>query len=251
MQPYTPQRMFIHNEAGAITNATLDAVGNTKRGEALMCVEFMARFVQAKPSVVLFTNKPKQLNAYAQLFPHVQFYVFEHEPETYDPDEPEIKTYPSNVTDVKGPFTRDYALKLGMRDSKELLLMVCQDDRTNKLIYHALARPNWTLMTLSDPEKDFYEGELLYPIHSPRNAGLAYIIVRGGARGRSYNPELFKQELGYFQTVLRNATYDNAAENAVLFQYAGLVCGLQDDAAWAMVERARFVLPVMEVVHDY
>lgn len=242
--PRAPQRGFTHREAGATENYELVDSPATDRGKMLASIEFLARYAtpRGEKYVALFTEAPGFIQALARLFPHVQFYVFGQV--EYNPDNPAINGA-KNIVEVNAPFSTEYALHLGKRDRRENLLMVCHESRDRSLINHALIRPNWSLLAMGDVGQDFFEGELLYPIHAPPRARLAYMVVHCDARARTYDPAIFQEELAFFHAVTRSTpAYDEQAETAVLHQFVKAILEEHDgDRAWLAAEQARCFLP--------
>jgi hypothetical protein len=239
--PRAPQRRFTHGEAGATEGYELVDRPATDRGTMLICIEFLSRYASDNYTV-LFTEYPRFIKALATLFPKLQFYVFGQDQVEYDPENPGFDNA-KNIVVMDTPFTTEYALHLGKRDRSENLLLICHQDRNRLLVNHAMMSPNWSLLALTNPGQDFFEGELYYPIHSPKDSRFAYIVVSKTARAKTYDPVLFQEELAFFHAITRNSAYDEQAETAVLHQFANNVLKEQGDRAWLAAEQTRCFLP--------
>ena len=202
-----------------------DNLWASARGQLLIEVEFLLRHGGQSPTCV-YTQAPPHVKLVAQLFPDVMFVGYGRE-EEYDPTAPGI----SNLTLRGEEFTSASGREWGMRGpSHPVLLIGGQGERhLRQLIHHALVRPMFSLLALSEVPEDFLSGELRLPIHTSFASPLVYLIAPGHACGRLYFPSHLLDELAHHQVVCRAGEgYDEKVEEQILDAYS-LRAGIHRD----------------------
>lgn len=195
------------------------------RGQVLMEVEFLLRHGGQSPTCV-YTQAHEGVRLVAQLFPDVTFVGYGRE-EEYDPSAPGI----SNLTLRGEEFTSNSGREWGMREGSHNVVMVCgQGEKPlRQLIHHALVRPSFSLLALSDVPDDFLSGELRLPIYTSFASPLVYLVAPGHACGRLYYPAHLLDELAHHQVVCRaGEDYDEKVEAQILELYS-LRAGIHRD----------------------
>jgi hypothetical protein len=218
-------RILRHGQEGCVLNASMEAgLPVPLRGGALLEIEFLTRFTRGGPGCCFYTVKPPHIALMASLFPTLQFFVFDTE---YDPDRADIKELlvtERNVTTSNCPFNKYTARLLGNRDPRELLFMISTTESpTVKLLYHALARPDFSLFRIDDIPVDYLQGEFMYPLYTRPNSSTVYLMAEKSAKATVYEPSLLTQEIAYFHISTKNSgRYDIDAENLIVNMYIGL-----------------------------
>ena len=180
------------------------------RGQALLEIEFLTR--HAGVGAAVYTRAPRHLGVVSQLFADVSFVAYGAE---YDPEAH------ANVRAEAGEFGAAQAREWGV-SGREFLLIGGQGEAPLKhLLHHALMRPAFSLLALSEVPPDFLSGELRLPLCTSFASPLVYLVAPGHAGSRLYYPEHMLDELAHHQVVRRaGEDYDAQAEDQILEAYA-------------------------------
>ena len=223
-------RVLQHGNAGCVLNATplVQGLSVPRRGEALIEIEFLTRFTGNEGGVCIYTITPGYIEWMAGLFPRLHFFAFRDD---YDPDEPDLReslVTKGNITTSNCPFSKHTAKLLGDRNPSERLFFISTTESpTVKLLYHALARPDHSLIRLEEIPEDYLEGEFTLPLYTDPRSSTFYLVVAKSAKAVGFTPSLLTQELSYFHAFTKHSgNYDSEAENMILCLYVILHCGM-------------------------
>jgi hypothetical protein len=102
------------------------------------------------------------------------------------------------MTIARTEFTKDMARIMGDGRNSNRVLICHGLDNLRQLALHSLLRPNYSLMDVCGviPE-DYLWGEIILPMFLPMNKIFASLVVWQGAKWGTYNPELYKSEIGH------------------------------------------------------
>jgi hypothetical protein len=196
-----------------------DNLWASARGQLLVEIEFL---LGHDCRVCLHTKAHKNMDVIAGLFPNVQFVAYACEEDVYDPEKPQAN--PLNLTKSTANFTTDKAREWGMcaPDFGPVLLIGGQGETPIKqLMHHALVRPRFSLLVLSDMPPDYLSGELVLPVGTSFASPLVYLVAPGHACARLYYPEHLLDEVAHHQIVARaGEDYDQLVENQIVHAYA-------------------------------
>ena len=101
-------------------------------------------------------------------------------------------------------FDSESARLLGgrARSCTDRLYLACSDRHTptRQLLYHSLAKPAYSLLSVTGliPE-EYVSGDLFYPLYTPASSGLVHLVAPGNACARLYYPMWMRDELAHFQ----------------------------------------------------
>lgn len=228
-----PIRVLSHGEASRSSGVRLTP-GSVRdvpvSDQFLLDLEFLGRYTETGVSC-LYTTRPAYLGTIAKHFPWLHFYAYGCDMGSeYDPGEPcmqgcgplsvEVR---GNITYCTEPFTRELALSIGRRDRQcNPMVMVCHGETPDRqLVFHALMAPSYSLLELSSPPPEYAQGEIVLPIGIPRDRSLIFLVVPYPARSREYDRDVFREEMGHFQSVLRSTeTYDDDCRTDIINEYA-------------------------------
>lgn len=135
---------------------------------------------------------------------------------------------------VRQAFDSEAARLLGgrARSRTDRVYLVCSDRHTatRQMLYHTLAKPAYSLLSIRGLIPDEYlSGDLFYPLYTPVSSGLVHLVAPGNACARLYFPMWMRDELAYFQVLVRTGTdYDARAEAQILADYLRAVWGHAD-----------------------
>lgn len=224
-----PIRVLAHGNA-----ATMDSVGLLpgtwddipSQGQFLIDVEFLTRYTQSSGGMCVYCKYPSYLPEIAALFPWLHFYVYGHttDPEVYDPSQPDMSspvtvqvrysntqkqksvtgtnliriiTHRYNMTISQHEYTKEMARVMGENRHSTRTLICHGVDPLRQLALHALLKPNFSLMDIAGViPADYLEGEIILPVFIPINRIFASLVVFHSAKWASYDPEVFKAEMG-------------------------------------------------------
>jgi hypothetical protein len=203
----------------------------SEQGQFLLEMEFLTRHMppaqnRTKPTVVaemacVYTQSPPYLVQIAQQFPWIHFYAFQHMATTqggdeYDPAQPDLvrATYPSLQTELNRTtspfeFSKDSAITLSRvkedRPDQRRLVMICHGETpTRQLVLHSFLRADFSLIDVSGSIPDEYlAGDMVMPIFLPQNKILVLLVVNHECKGSTYEPSLFKDEIGKSSICMR------------------------------------------------
>lgn len=195
------------------------------RGLALAHIEFLTNMLYRPPRTereadrwtCVLPDCPPHLPLLSRLFPRVRFYAYSapdaHAAE-YDPADPSAQARPytpagceQNTTALGQAFDTETARLLGARArSRSDRLYLLLSDRltpTRQMLLHALVKPAYSLLCVTDmiPE-EYLSGDLYYPLYTPVSSSLVHIAAPGHACARLYYPLWLRDELAYFQVSL-------------------------------------------------
>ena len=231
-------RILQHGSAGSTKSVGLETGRWTdvaQHGQFLMDLEFLLRYgPRSGTASCVYCKSPPYLSELAHQFPWIHFYVFEHRPPVpdYDPAEPGMaRAAPPSVqvefnrTMSSMEFTKDMARTMGERGNKEResLLLICHgQDSVRQLALHVLLRPSHSFLDICGViSADYLDGELILPLYIANNKIFAGLVAPHHARCKTYDPELYLGEIGFFQGVLRvTQAYDEASKDLIASEYA-------------------------------
>lgn len=219
------------------------------RGQALVEIEFLTRLVfdMGRGCVrwtCVYPIYPAHLPLLSRLFPSVRFYAYgasDGQGAEYDPDAPGVLPAPyrprdcdSNATAVCQAFDNETARLLGgrgrSREDRMCLVMTEKLVPTRQFMFHTLVRPSYSLLSLTGliPE-EYLSGDLYFPLYTPVGSPLVHLAAPGHACTRLYYPMWLRDELAYFQILVRCGTdYDARAEKHILGTYLRWAWGRED-----------------------
>ena len=195
------------------------------RGQALVEIEFLTRMLHRPPRTerdgahwtCVLPTCPPHLPLLSRLFPRVRFYAYAAPDETggeYDPADPSARARPytpagceANTTALCQAFDSETARLLGgrarSRGDRLYLLFSERLSPTRQMLYHALAKPAYSLLSVTGaiPE-EYLSGDLYYPLYTPVSSSLVHIAAPGNACARLYFPLWLRDELAHFQVLL-------------------------------------------------
>ena len=233
-----PLRILQHGAAGSTKSVGLETgrwADVAQHGQFLMDLEFLLRYSpRSGTASCVYCRSPPYLAEIAQQFPWIHFYVFEHRPPLpeYDPAQPGVACSAPlsvqvefNKTMSCMEFTKDMARMMGDRGNKEResLLLICHgQDSVRQLALHVLLRPSHSFLDICGViPADYLDGELILPLYIPHNKIFAGLVAHQHAKCKSYDPELYLGEMGFFQGVLRvTQAYDEASKDVITGEYA-------------------------------
>ena len=101
------------------------------------------------------------------------------------------------MTICQSEYTKDMAKTMGENRHSSRTLICHGVDQLRQLALHAHLKPNFSLMDICGViPSDYLEGEILLPIFIPINKIFTSLVVWQGARWGSYDPDIFKDEIG-------------------------------------------------------
>ena len=272
-----PVRWFEHGGAECLTQSPLfllcgaqaellsaDASGpmGHPRGQALVEIEFLTHLALGRGGhgvrwTCVYPAYPPHLPLLSRLFPSVRFYAYgapDGQGGLYDPADPASRPAPykpaecdGNATAVCQGFDSETARLLGgrarSREDRLCLILTERHSATRQLLFHSLVRPAYSLLSLAGlvPE-EFLSGDLYFPLYTPVGSSLVHLAAPGNACARLYYPLWLRDELAYFQLLVRCGTdYDARAEAHIIGSYLCAAWGRDDPA---QSEWVRAALPV-------
>lgn len=232
------------------------------RGQALVEIEFLTRLVYDRRRggnvrwTCVYPSYPPHLALMSRLFPSVKFYAYgaaDGRGDEYDPEHSSSRPAPyrpaecdANATAVCQGFDSETARLLGGRarswEDRMCLILTDRHTPTRQLLFHSLVKPSYSLLSVTGliPE-EYLSGELYFPIYSPVGSTLVHLVAQGHACARLYYPLWLRDELAYFQILVRCGTdYDARAEAHIIGSYLRAAWGRDDQA---QCEWVRAVLP--------
>jgi len=229
------------------------------RGQALVEIEFLTGLVYGCGGVrwtCVYPAYPPHLPLMSRLFPSVRFYAYgaqDGQGALYDPADPGSRPAPYrpadcdvNVTAVCQGFDSETARLLGgrarSREDRLCLLMTEKHTPTRQFMFHSLVRPSYSLLSVTGliPE-EYLSGDLYFPLYTPVGSSLVHLVARGHYGARLYYPLWLRDELAYFQILVRCGTDDDArAEAHIIGSYMRAAWGRDDQA---QCEWVRYALP--------
>jgi hypothetical protein len=230
------------------------------RGQALVEIELLTRLLFDTRHAgrvrwtCVYPAYPPHLPLMCRLFPSVRFYAYgapDGAGGEYDPERPAERPPPyrpadcdANVTAVCQAFDSETARLLGGRarswEDRLCLLLTDRLTATRQLLYHSLVKPSYSLLSLTGtvPE-EYLSGELYFPIYSCAGSDLVHLVAPGNACARLYYPLWLRDELAYFQLLVRCGTdYDARAEAHIIGAYLRAAWGRDDQAQCEWVRAA-------------
>ena len=228
-----PARVLYHGESARSSGVELQP-GSSRdlpvSDQFLLDLEFLGRYAESGGSC-LYTTRPPYLATISKHFPWLHFYAYGCDlGDEYDPGQPQmLGSCPvsveirGNVTYSVEPYSRELALFIGRRDRRDaFMVMICHGETPDRqLVFHALTAPNYSLLELSSPPPDYAQGEIVLPVGLPRDRSLVFLVVPYPARSRAYSQDVFREEMGHFQSVLRGTgAYDEDCRTEIINEYA-------------------------------
>ena len=103
-----------------------------------------------------------------------------------------------NMTISQTEFTKDMARVMGDNNRHSSRVLICHGaDPLRQLALHALLRPTHSLMDVCGIiPADYLESEIILPVLIPINKVFTCLVVWQGAKWVSYDPEVYKAEIG-------------------------------------------------------
>lgn len=213
-------RLLRHGQSGTteacdLQAGTWDDVG--QQGQFLLDLEFLVKCAPLSGTgSCIYCRSPPYLRELSTLFPWIHFYAYEHAhpvPE-YDPLEPSLVCsapltvqVEHNRTTSATEFTKDMARVLGERSAREResLLMICHGmDPVRQLALQVLLRPHFALLDLAGTiPADYLDGDIILPIFLAQDRLFACLAVRGHAKGRTYDQDVYRREMGNLSHLFR------------------------------------------------
>ena len=267
-----PARWFEHGGADCLTQSPLflccggqmellsdehTGAMSHPRGQALVEIEFLTGLVFGGGGVrwtCVYPAYPPHLPLMSRLFPSVRFFAYgaaDGQGGLYDPAEPASRPAPyrpaeceANVTAVCQGFDSETARLLGgrarSREDRMCLLMTERHTPTRQFMFHTLTKPSHSLLSVTGliPE-DYLSGDLYFPLYTPVGSSLVHLVARGHFGARLYYPLWLRDELAYFQILVRCGTdYDGRAEAHIIGSYMRAAWGRDDQAQCEWVRDA-------------
>lgn len=229
------------------------------RGQALVEIEFLTRLVFASGAgnvrwTCVYPAYPPHLPLMSRLFPSVRFYAYGAQDGAgalYDPADPASRPAPyrpaecdANATAVCQAFDSETARLLGGRarscEDRLCLLMTERHTPTRQFMYHTLVKPSYSLLSLTGLiAEEYLSGDLYFPLYTPVGSSLVHLVARGHYGARLYYPMCLRDELAYFQILVRCGTdYDARAEAHIVRSYLCAAWGRDDPAQSEWVRSA-------------
>ena len=101
------------------------------------------------------------------------------------------------MTTAQMEFTKEMARVMGENRHSARVLICHGVDQLRQLALHALLRPTHSLMDVCGVVPvDYLEGEIMLPVFLPINRVFVSLVVWQGARWGTYDPNVFKAEMG-------------------------------------------------------
>lgn len=229
------------------------------RGQALVEIECLTRLVFAPGAgglrwTCVYPAYPPHLPLMSRLFPTVRFFAYgaaDGRGGEYDPGDPASRPAPyrpaeceANATAVCQGFDSETARLLGGRgrgrEDRLCLLMTERHTPTRQFMFHSLVRPSYSLLSVTGliPE-EYLSGDLCFPLYTPVGSSLVHLVARGHYGARLYYPLWLRDELAYFQVLVRCGTdYDARAEAHIIGSYMRAAWGRDDQAQCEWVRDA-------------
>ena len=240
-----PQRVLAHKRAPTTETGMQGMTAGqwadvSQEGQFLIDLEFLTLHTQPPvagkqqhtETACVYTQSPSYLVQIACQFPWVHFYCFRHRVEgdelEYDPERPAVRRTlqtEHNRTTSPFEFSKDSAITLSKAKEarpEHRLVMICHGEtEMRQVVLHALLRADYSLLDICGcVQEDYLEGEIVLPIMLPQNKALACLVATHPCKCATYDPNIYRQEMGFFQGTLRTSeAYDQASKHLIIAEY--------------------------------
>lgn len=203
----------------------------SQRGLSLLAIEFLTRFPAAE--CVVTSGALGFWDAVFDLFPKTLFQVFCATLE--DPPRP-------NVIRHGALFDARAAPAWGARGAPYSLIFTGEGMESQAQLY-LQAKPSSALLLVTEPQHDYLDGELVFPLYCSLDSGFCALVPAPG-EGRRTSYAHYAAVMWDFQVNSRHpgSTYDGDMEDLILSAYARNSAGICKVTSLC-VEMARAALP--------
>ena len=209
-------RKLQHGSSGLLRHMQLQNEGILQRGQMLVEIEFLTKYVCPKTCVLISSSGKDRVHMLQKLFTSCTFFLISNKKEEYDPHNPALDY--SYSVDITPQF-------VGMcRQRFQRVLVICEGETLARQVdLHFLVAPYRALLQLNLPYPTCLglRGDLILPLFcSSCFSGLVYLDCTAGYT--YYDGSLLEQELSAFQFLTRgflNQDYDQRVERDILKMY--------------------------------